>query len=145
MKQNSFLGDKMKIEEKTNFFEKKNQFWMKFENPPKNVKKLTFFSKKSWILFSLNFTSKNRKIILKLNLKSDGSNVYAFEALNAPKTHVGVLARLKSQNLPFSAENSRIFDFQILKMARLKPVSENWDWACVTWSTHSKDTSPVIS
>ena len=59
---------------------------MKFENPPKNVKKLTFFSKKSWILFSLNFTYTNRKIILKLDLKSYGSTVYAFEALNAPKS-----------------------------------------------------------
>ena len=71
---------------KNEFFRKKNQFWMKFENPPKNVKKLTFFSKKSWILFSLNFTSTNRKIILKLDLKSYGSTVYAFEALNAPKS-----------------------------------------------------------
>ena len=61
---------------KNEFFREKNQFWIKFENPPK----------KSSILFSLNFTSTNRKIILKLDLKSYGSTVYAFEALNAPKS-----------------------------------------------------------
>jgi len=34
----------MKIEEKKNFFGKK--IWTKFENPPKNIKKLTFFQEK---------------------------------------------------------------------------------------------------
>ena len=41
------FSEKMKIEEKTNFFEKKSQFGMKFEKPPKDVKQLTFFSKQS--------------------------------------------------------------------------------------------------
>ena len=59
---------------------------MQFENPPKNVKKIDIFFKKKLNLFSLNFTSTNRKMILKLDLKSYGSTVYAFEALNAPKS-----------------------------------------------------------
>ena len=63
-------------------------------------------------MFSLKFTSICRKIILKLALRSYEHTLCIYEALNAPKTHVGVLARLKAQNLPFSAENSRIFDFQ---------------------------------
>ena len=70
---------------KNEFFRKKINFGWNLKIRQKNVKKLTFFSKKNWILFSLNFTSTNRKIILKLDLKSYGFSFYAFEALNAPK------------------------------------------------------------
>ena len=84
-----------------------------------------FFSKKNENSVSIKITSTGRKIILKLFLKSYESTVSAFEALNAPKLFLHVLARRKLQSLLFSAKNSRIYDFQILKMTRLKPVSEN--------------------
>ena len=96
-------------------------------------------------MFSLKFTSICRKIILKLALRSYESTLCIYEALNAPKTHVGVLARLKAQNLPFSAENSRIFDFQILKMARLKALNTRCVLTCAISSMDPKVTSPMIS
>ena len=130
---------------KIEFFEKKINFSKNFKIHQKKWKNRDFFSKKNENSVSIKITSTGRKIILKLFLKSYESTVSAFEALNAQKLFLHVLARLKLQTLLFSAKNSRIYDFQILKMTRLKPVSENWDWACVTWITHSRDTSPVIS
>ena len=82
---------------------------------------------------------------MKLALRSYESTLWIYEALNAPKTHVGVLARLKAQNLPFSAENSRIFDFQILKMARLKALSTRCVLTCAISSMDPKVTSSMIS
>ena len=104
-------------------FWKKSEFFTKFQNPPKKMKKSRFFFKKMENLFSIKITSIGRKILLKLYLKSYESTVSAFEASNAPKSFLHVLARLKLQSLLFSAKNSRIFDFQILKMARLKAVN----------------------
>ena len=96
-------------------------------------------------MFSITFTSICRKIILKLALTSYESTLCIYEALNAPKTHVGVLARLTAQNLPFSPENSRIFDFQILKMARLKALNTRCVRTCAISSMDPKVTSPMIS
>ena len=116
----------MKIEKKNEFFEKKINFSKNFKiHQKKNEKIAIFFKKKNENSVSIKITSTGRKIILKLFLKSYESTVSAFEALNAPKLFLHVLARLKLQTLLFSAKNSRIYDFQILKMARLKPVSEN--------------------
>ena len=78
-------------------------------------------------------------------MRSYESTLWIYEALNAPKTHVGVLARLKAQNLPFSAENSRIFDFQILKMARLKALNTRCVLTCAISSRDPKVTSSMIS
>ena len=71
---------------KNEFFRKKINFGWNLKIRQKMSKNWHFFQKKSWILFSLNFTSTNRKIILKLDLKSYRSTVYDFEALNAPKS-----------------------------------------------------------
>ena len=70
---------------KKRIFLKKNLFRMKFENLPKKFKKLTSFFKKNWNLFSLNFTSTNRKIILKSDLKNYEFTVYIFETLKVQK------------------------------------------------------------
>ena len=81
----------MKIEEKLNFLKKKNEFFKKFQNPPKKkMKKSRFFSKKNENSFSIKITSIGRKIILKLYSKSYESTVSAFEALNAPKSFLYV-------------------------------------------------------
>ena len=82
--------------------------------------------------------------MLKLHLKYEFT-VSAFEALNAPKSFLHVLARLKVQSLLFSAKNSRIFDFQILKMARLKVVNTRSVPTCAISSMDPKVTSPMIS
>ena len=110
---------------KIEFFEKKINFSKNFKIHQKKMKKSRFFSKKYENSVSIKITSTGRKIILKLFLKSYESTVSAFEALNAPKLFLHVLARLKHLTLLFSAKNSRIYDFQILKMARLTLVSEN--------------------
>ena len=78
-------------------------------------------------------------------MKSYESTVSAFEALNAPKSFLYVLARLKLRSLLFSAKNSRIFDFQILKMARLKVVNTRSVPTCAISSMDPKVTSPMIS
>ena len=109
------------------------------------MKKSRFFSKKSENSSSIKITSVCRKVILKLYLKSYESTVSAFEALNAPKSFLRVLARLKVQSLLFSAKNSRIFDFQILKMARLKAVNTRSVPTCAISSMGPKVTSPMIS
>ena len=101
--------------------------------------------KKNENSFSIKITSIGRKIILKLYLKSYESIVGAFEALNAPKLFLYVLARLKVQSLLFSAKNSRIFDFQILKMARLKAVNTRSVPTCAISSMDPKVTSSMIS
>ena len=112
----------------------------------KKRKKSQFFSKKkNENLFSIKITSICRKIILKLYLKSYQSTVSTFEALNAPKLFLHFLARLKVQSLLFSAKNSRIFDFQILKMARLKAVNTRSVPTCAISSMDPKVTSPMIS
>ena len=126
-------------------FLKKNEFFTEFQNPPKKMKKSRFFSQKNENSFSIKITSIGRKIILKLYSKSYESTVSAFEALNAPKSFLYVLARLKIQSLLFSAKNSRIFDFQILKMARLKAVNTRSVPTCAISSMDPKVTSPMIS
>ena len=109
------------------------------------MKKTRFCFKKNENSSSIKITSIGRKIILKLYLKSYESTVSAFEALNAPKSFLYVLARLKLQSLLFSAKNSRIFDFQILKMARLKAVNTRSVPTCAISSMDPKVTSPMIS
>ena len=117
-----------------------NFFKNEFQNPPKKNEKIAIFFKKNENSFSIKITSSGRKIILKLYSKSYESTVSAFEALNAPKSFLYVLARLKVQSLLFSAKNSRIFDFQILKMARLKAVNTRSVPTCAISSNDPKVT-----
>ena len=126
---------------------KKNEFFRKFQNPPKKNEKIAilFKTKKIENSSSIKIISIGLKIILKLYLKSYESIVSAFEALNAPKSFLYVLARLKVQSLLFSAKNSRIFDFQILKMARLKAVNTMSVPTCAISSMDPKVTSPEVS
>ena len=55
------------------------------------------------------------------------------------------MARLRAQNLLFSAKITRIFDFQILKLARLKAVNKTLVPTCVISFEDPKVTSPMIS
>ena len=55
------------------------------------------------------------------------------------------MARLRAQNLLFSAKITRIFDFQILKLARLKAVNKTLVPNCVISFKDPKVTSPMIS
>ena len=130
---------------KIEFFEKKMSFSQNFKIHQKKWKNRDFFQKKNENSFSIKITSICRKIILKLYLKSYEFTVSAFEALNAPKSFLYILARLKLQSLLFSAKNSRIFDFQILKMARLKAVNTRSVPTCAISSMDPKVTSPMIS
>ena len=130
---------------KIEFFWKKMNFSQNFKIHQKKWKNRDFFSQKNENSFSIKITSIGRKIILKLYSKSYESTVSALEALNAPKSFLYVLARLKVQSLLFSAKNSRIFDFQILKMARLKAVNTRSVPTCAISSMDPKVTSPMIS
>ena len=55
------------------------------------------------------------------------------------------MARLRAQNLLFSAKITRIFYFQILKLARLKAVNKTLVPTCVISFKDPKVTSPMIS
>ena len=55
------------------------------------------------------------------------------------------MARLRAQNLLFSAKITRILDFQILKLARLKAVNKTLVPTCVISFKDPKVTSPMIS
>ena len=88
------------------------------------VKKSSIFSKKK-ILFCSKITSNYRKLISKLALESPESTLCDRKASNAPKFNLTPLARLKAKNLVLGAKISRLFHFQILKLARLKTVTES--------------------
>ena len=55
------------------------------------------------------------------------------------------MARLRAQNLLFSAKITRNLDFQILKLARLKAVNKTLVPTCVISFKDPKVTSPMIS
>ena len=89
------------------------------------TKKVQFFQKKIQTLFCFKITSICRKLIPKLASESSESKLCDYEAWNAPKFNLTLLARLKAQKYTFSAQISRILDFQISKLARLKSVNKN--------------------
>ena len=92
----------------------------------------------------MNFTSTNRKLILKLDLKSYESTVYVFEALHGPESQFHILELLRDLNF-FSSQNHAEVYFQILKLARLKAVNTT---LVPTWVISFKDpkvTSTMIS
>ena len=130
---------------KIGIFKKKIHFSWNFKNPPKMVKKSAIFSKKNKTLFCFKITSVCRKLISKLVSRSSQSTLCVYEAWNAPKSNPTLLARLKAQNLIFSAKISRLFDFQISKLARLKTVTKNKALTCAMRAYDPKQTSPMIS
>ena len=102
-------------------------------------------TKKIKTLFCFKITSICRKLIPKLASESSESKLCDYEAWNAPKYNLTLLARLKAQKYTFSAQISRILDFQNLKLARLKPVNKN---KALTFTMRSYDpthTPPMIS
>ena len=103
-------------------FQEKKWFFMKFQESTKNGQKSAIFSKKHKTLFCFKITSICRKLISKLVSGSSQSTLCVYEAWNAPKSNLTLLARLKAQNCTFSCKISRIFYFQNWKLARLKPV-----------------------
>ena len=109
------------------------------------VKKSAIFSKKIKTLFCFKITSNCRKLISKLLLESPEPILCVHVALNAPKLNLTLLARLKAHNLIFSAKISRLFDFQISKLARLKTVTKNKALTCAMRAYDPKQTSPMIS
>ena len=124
---------------------KKIHFSPNFKNPPKMDKKSSIFSKKIKTLFCFKITSICRKLILRLMSGSSESTPCVYEAWNAPKSNLALLARLKAQKYTFSAKISRILDFQNSKLARLKPVNKNKVLTCTIRSYDPKHASPMIS
>ena len=124
---------------------KKIHFSSNFKNPPKMDKKSSIFSKKIKTLFCFKITSICRKLILRLVSESFESTPCVYEAWNAPKSNLALLARLKAQKYTFSAKISRILDFQNSKLARLKPVNKNKVLTCTIRSYDPKHASPMIS
>ena len=108
-------------------------------------KKSSIFSKKIQTLFCFKITSICRKLIPKLASESSESKLCDYEAWNAPKCNLTLLARLKAQKYTFSAQISRILDFQNLKLARLKPVNKNKALTFTMRSYDPKHTPPMIS
>ena len=106
---------------------------------------MQFFQKKIKTLFCFKAISTCRKLISKLALNSPESTLCDHKALNAPKLNLTLLARLKAHNLIFSAKISRLFDFQMSKLARLKTVTKNKALTCAMRAYDPKQTSPMIS
>ena len=77
--------------------------------------------------------------------ESPESTLCDYEALNAPKPNLTNLARLQAKNYHFSSKISRIFYFQNLKLARLKPVTKSKALTCTIRSYDPKQASPMIS
>ena len=130
---------------KNGILSKKIHFSWNFKNPPKMDKKSSIFSKTIQTLFCFKITSICRKLIPKLASESSESKLCDYEAWNAPKFNLTLLARLKAQKYTFSAQISRILDFQNLKLARLKPVNKNKDLIFTMRSYDPKHTPPMIS
>ena len=126
-------------------FEQKNSFFIKFQKSTKNGQKSSIFSKKIKTLFCFKITSICRKLILRLVAESSESTPCVYEAWNAPKSNLALVARLKAQKYTFSAKISRILDFQNSKLARLKPVNKNKALTCTIRSYDPKHASPMIS
>mgnify|MGYP007018299598 CR=1 FL=1 len=108
--------------------DEKMEFWAKkfiFHQISKIHQKSSIFSKKIQTLFCFKITCICRKLIPKLASEISESKLWDYEAWNAPKFNLTLLARLKAQKYTFSAQISRILDFQNLKLARLKPVNKN--------------------
>ena len=138
--------DKKWICVKNRNFERKNAFFIKFQKSMKNgQKKCNFFKKKIRTLFCFKVTSNCRKLISKLLLESPEPILCDHKALNAPKLYLTLLARLKVKNLIFSAKISRLFDFQISKLARLKTVTKTKALTCAMRSYDPKQASLMIS
>ena len=116
------LWEKMNLDEKLEFSTKKFIFHQISKIHQKLTKKVQFFQKKIKTLFCFIITSSCRKLISKLLSKSPESILCVYEAWNAPKCTLALLARLKAQKYSFSVKISRIFYFQNWKLARLKPV-----------------------
>ena len=129
---------------KNGILSKKIHFSSNFKNPPKMEKKSSIFSKKIQTLFCFKITSICRKLIPKLASESSESKLCDYEAWNAPKFNLTLLARLKAQKYTFSAQISRILDFQNLKLARLKPVNKNKALTFTMRSYDPKYTPPMI-
>ena len=134
----------MNLDEKLEFWTK-NSFFIKFQKSTKDGQKSSFFSKTIQTLFCFKITSICRKLIPKLASESSESKLCDYEAWNAPKFNLTLLARLKAQKYTFSAQISRILDFQNLKLARLKPVNKNKALICTMCSYDPKHASPMIS
>ena len=109
------------------------------------VKKNAIFSKKIKTLFFSKTISNCRKLISKLLLESPEPILCDHKALNAPKLYLTLLARLKVKKLIFSAKISRLFDFQISKLARLKTVTKTKALTCAMRSYDPKQASLMIS
>ena len=109
------------------------------------VKKNAIFPKKIKTFFCFKTISNCRKLISKLLLESPEPILCDHKALNAPKLNLTLLARLKAHNLIFSAKISRLFDFQISKLARLKTVTKTKALTCVMRSYDPKQASLMIS
>ena len=130
---------------KNGILSKKIHFSSNFKNPPKMDKKSSIFSKKIETLFCFKITLICRTLIPKLASESSESKLCDYEAWNAPKFNLTLLARLKAQKYTFSAQISRILDFQNLKLARLKPVNKNKALTFTMRSYDPKHTPPMIS
>ena len=135
----------MNLCEKIEFWTKKFIFHQISKIHEKWSKKIQFFSQKYKTSFCFKFTSICRKLISKLLLGSLESTLCDHTALNAPKFNLTFLARLRAQTFIFWAKISRLFHFQILKLARLKTVTKTTIPTSTMPSYDPKQASPMIS
>ena len=96
-------------------------------------------------MLCFKITSNCRKLVSKLLLESPEPILCDHVALNAPKLNLTFLAHLKAPNLIFSAKMSRLFHFQISKLARLKTVTKTKALTCAMRLYDPNQASPMIS